>query len=51
MFLDKFSLPIGRTLGLAYDSWNCDWSAVVSRTDAMLFLWYLRQSIYWILTF
>jgi len=44
MFLDKFSLPIGWTLGLACVSWNCDWSAVVSCTDAMLFLWYLRHS-------
>jgi len=34
MFLEKFSLPIGWTLGLAFVSWNCDWLAIVPRTDA-----------------
>ena len=35
MFLDKFSLPIGWTLGLACVSWNCDWPAVAPRIDAI----------------
>jgi len=35
---EKFFLPIGSTLGLAFILWNCDLSAAVPRIDALLFL-------------